>query len=203
MSRHLGRVAAAALAVAGTLFVFAGPASAAASRASDDKRASVEAADIDKQIVEAKAEDDQGDQGDQDGKVKIKPFNDCYVKHDDGSVTSYFGYELESPAQATLQAGTSANSVSGANANSGQPSSFTSGKHNLVFSVTWRTTSPEPVWSLNGEKAKATSSGSVCREIPAVPEFPIALVGPLVAVAAFGSWFIVRRRQVAPAHVLG
>lgn len=130
-------------------------------------------------------------------KVSIKPFNDCYVKNDDGTVVSYFGYDLGSPSTATLAAGSGYNFFQNINANSGQLSSFSQGTHALAFSVTWNSADPEPVWVLNGIAVKAASSGRICKETPAVPEFPIAIVGPVVALAAFGGWYILRRRNVA------
>lgn len=128
-------------------------------------------------------------------KVEIKPFNECYVKNDDGTVVSYFGYELGKPGKATLPAGSDLNFVTGASANSGQPSTFTHDAHHFVFSVTWKSSKEAPVWYLNGYGAGATDSNTVCKEVPAVPEFPVAVAGPVIALGAVGGWFALRRRR--------
>lgn len=128
-------------------------------------------------------------------KVQIKPFNECYLKRDDGTVTSYFGYDLAGE-NASLPAGSAYNYFDATSShNMGQPSSFQTGLHHLVFSVTWNSAAAKPLWTLNGSTVSATDAGKACREEPAVPEFPFAVVGPLVVVAAFGGWFILRRRR--------
>ena len=132
-----------------------------------------------------------------DQKVSIKGWNECYIKRGEGAVTSYFSYDLGSPAQADLPAGSAYNFFSGSNlqANAGQPDTFYQGQHSLAFAVTWNTNQGEPTWFINGQKVSATSSGKSCKEEPAVPEFPFALVGPIVAVLAVGGWFLIRRRS--------
>jgi len=128
-------------------------------------------------------------------KVQVKAFNECYIKRDNGTVTSYYGYDLASE-DVSLPAGSAYNFFANTSSNDmGQTSSFQTGLHHLVFSVTWDGAGAAPVWTLNGNSVGATDAGKVCREEPAVPEFPFAVVGPLAVVAAFGGWFILRRRR--------
>ncbi len=130
-------------------------------------------------------------------KIAIKGWNECYIKRGEGAVTSYFSYDLGSPAQADLVAGSAYNFFSGSNlqANAGQPDTFYQGQHSLAFAVTWNTNQGVPTWFINGQSVSATSSGKSCKEEPAVPEFPFAVVGPIIAVLAVGGWFLIRRRS--------
>jgi len=154
---------------------------------------------VEAQPVEAQPVRDPKNPGEpkRDQKVDIKGWNECYIKRGEGAVTSYFSYDLGSPAQADLAAGSAYNFFSGSNlqANAGQPDTFYQGNHSLAFAVTWNSNQGEPTWFINGQSVTAKSSGKNCKEEPAVPEFPFAIVGPIVAVLAVGGWFVIRRRS--------
>ena len=128
--------------------------------------------------------------------VEIEVFNDCYQDNDDGTMTSYFGYELTKPSTVHLTAGSKYNFLTEVAENSGQPSSFRKGRHPLILSITYPSSGAVPVWTLNAKQVRADASEELCKEAASVPEFPVALVAPAIVLLAFGIWF--RRNKSDP-----
>jgi len=133
----------------------------------------------------------------------LLPILDCVDVNTDGSVTAHFGYVNNWGNQVTVPAGKT--SGGGQNwflpdpADRGQPSQFSAGTYNDVFTVTFTSATLE--WRLsdvNGayDSVIASSSSSRCAPVPAA-----GIDSPLpVLLGAFGIAAVValRRRRHAP-----
>lgn len=119
---------------------------------------------------------DPNDDDEKDPKTPVTPTVSCVLENGDGTATAFFGYNNTKGQTVTINAGVNdgknTNVVSPGAANQGQPSSFTAGQKDAVFSVVFPA-SGSVVWTLQsngGAKNSVTAKKGVSKSCsPVIP----------------------------------
>jgi hypothetical protein len=129
----------------------------------------------------------------------LSPTLTCIDVGENGEITAHFGYSNTWHNDVTIPAGHRRNSFGPAPADRGQPSRFSPGTYDDVFTVTF--TGPSLTWQLGDDDgigvATATVDSRRCTSVPAMgldSPWPVLLAGVGLGVA-----FALRRRSTARA----
>jgi hypothetical protein len=131
----------------------------------------------------------------------VTPILEC-VFHDTGTgqYNGAFGYNNTSSQGTTFTDPIgSLNALSPSPQNRGQPTKFTAGRHDNLFTATWNGTG-SLTWILNGRTVSANASSPACKTNPVPIVAPQTLLG--LAVGGAGVGFVARRRRRALAAVV-
>ncbi len=129
---------------------------------------------------------------DNGGPGSVKPFLEC-VYHDTGTgqYNALWGYTNNYSSAVTIAIG-SGNSFSPTPGDRGQPSTFSPGTHDNVFSTTWNG-SGNLTWNLT-HSASASSTSTACTTNPVPIAGSESLTWILLAAAFVGTAAVIARR---------
>jgi hypothetical protein len=128
----------------------------------------------------------------------VTPILEC-VFHDTGTgqYNAAFGYNNTSSQKTTFTYPIgSLNAFSPSPQNRGQPTTFTAGQHDNLFTVTWNGSS-SLTWTLNGRSVSASARSTACKTNPVPIVAPQTLLWLAIGAAGVGMVAWRRRRSLA------